>query len=120
MTDLVMTIGFCCCASLAIPTGLKVFAVDFDGTNTLIVTLDIMGILALATFFGFVNGVALSGWGTICGGPFLTLNNGAVVDVPQSEQLSLYSGRRRPHFRQNGNIFTLIFYIIDGIATFKL
>jgi hypothetical protein len=25
-----------------------------------------------------------------------------VVEVPQSGQLSLYRGRRRPHFRQNG------------------
>jgi hypothetical protein len=34
--------------------------------------------------------------------PFLILINGAVVDVPQSVQLSLYSASLRPHFRQNG------------------
>jgi hypothetical protein len=28
--------------------------------------------------------------------------NGAVVEVPQSGQLSLYSTSLRPHFRQNG------------------
>lgn len=33
---------------------------------------------------------------------FLTLIMAAVVEVPQSEQLSLYGERRRPHFRQNG------------------
>jgi hypothetical protein len=31
--------------------------------------------------------------------------NGAVVEVPQSGQLSLYSTSRRPHFRQNGIFF---------------
>ena len=35
-------------------------------------------------------------------GAFLILIKGAVVDVPHSLQLSLYSGSLRPHFRQNG------------------
>jgi hypothetical protein len=33
---------------------------------------------------------------------FFTLISGAVVEVPQSGHDSLYSTRRRPHFRQNG------------------
>lgn len=55
-----------------------------------------LGITKLATF---VLGGALYVWAADV---FLILIIAAVVEVPQSGQLSLYRGRRRPHFRQNG------------------
>lgn len=49
----------------------------------------------------------------------LILMIGAVVEVPQSGQLLLYSRSLRPHFRQNGKVFTLIFYNNDVSQAFK-
>jgi hypothetical protein len=43
------------------------------------------------------------GWQLLCE-RFMFIN-GAVVEVPQSGQHSLYSTSRRPHFRQNGIFF---------------
>ena len=55
-----------------------------------------LGITILATF---VLGGALYEWAADA---FLILIIVAVVEVPQSGQLSLDATRRRPHFRQNG------------------
>ncbi len=56
----------------------------------------LLGIIAFATFVG---AAALNLWAVEV---FLMFIIGAVVEVPHSLHFSLYSARRRPHFRQNG------------------
>jgi len=55
-----------------------------------------VGIIALATFGGRVI------FDTLVVDDFFIFIIGAVVEVPQSVQRSLYSASLRPHFRQNG------------------
>jgi hypothetical protein len=70
---------------------------------TLIWMGETLGMIALAIFF---DAVALNSW---LSDAFLIFISGDVVEVPHCVQYSLYSGRRRPHFRQNG-IYSLYFF----------
>lgn len=83
-------------------TGTTVWAV-LVGAITLIETVilwGIMGIMAFATFFEATARTMCAAEAFL--GAILVLNSGAVVEVPQSVQVSLYSTSLRPHFRQNG------------------
>ena len=88
--------------TLAVATGLggaKVLAV-FVGAVTLVGRVILLGIAGNVITFG---AKAVVNWVT---GVFFGLCSffimGAVVEVPHSEQLLLYSISLRPHFRQNG------------------
>jgi len=72
-------------------------------TITFIWTGTMSGIMALAIFLSSLPAVWL-------GCMRLVFIIGAVVDCPQSVHTSLYSASLRPHFLQNGNIFTLMLF----------
>lgn len=62
-------------------------------------TETVISALGITTWATFVFKGALYIWAA---GPFFIFIIAAVVEVPQSGQLSLNLGRHRPHFRQNG------------------
>jgi hypothetical protein len=71
---------------------------------------------ALTTIFGATTLTILGS------DAFLIFMIGAVVEVPQSGQASLYSRSRRPHFRQNGMATVHMYFLESSLAgqPFKL